>query len=340
MASPSSYSHQATPRRHDSIMRSHMSELHAKVQSIPTTPKLKRFKVPSSDYRDYISPSTMQQKYSYTPTKEKLLHRYPSSSSSISSSSTSSFSSPPFSSFNDPQPSGLEKCMSTTGVCGSDHSHINQLDEDMHFFSVQEFCDFDDDEEEESYSGPQTAPGGSYHTAQREVPYISPVNLQHSAATSAKHPALLQAGEKPTLASSQLRPVSQSSIDQATLHLPEHRSVVGTLKSLPPVTSHGGHSHTARRRGDGMKTLKPSRDLFDPVTSTVALSATRGMVSTPCSSCEGSFCEGSAVVGTSLNSVEPPAKRPCLQSGDSSSSQHHHGQVPWFSSSTSQPSQR
>ena len=130
-------------------MKSHMSELHARVQSIPPTPHLKRLKVSSSDYRDYVSPSTMQQKYSYTPLKEKLKRNYASSNLS-SSSSSSSYSTP---STSGSMPSSSSGIQSTK----DDFSCEENYNDDLQFLSMDDFCDFED-EWDEGDSVPQIVP--------------------------------------------------------------------------------------------------------------------------------------------------------------------------------------
>ena len=143
-AKTSSMSSTTTPRqpKFNSVMKSHMSELHAKVQSIPPTPHLKRFKVSSTDYRDYVTPSTMQQKYSYTPLKEKLKRNYALSNPSSSSYSTPSTSgSMPSTSFD------IQDGFS----CEENHN------DDLQFLSMDDFCDFEDEWNEED-TVPQIVP--------------------------------------------------------------------------------------------------------------------------------------------------------------------------------------
>lgn len=135
-------------------MKSHMSQLHAMVHSIPHTPKLKRFKVSPSEYHNYISPSaTLQQRYAYNP-KQKLTPKYSScgstSSSSSSSSSLSYSSSSSSSSSSLFSSSSLNDALAVDTGCDSEWYTTDELGHtEMQFLNVQDLCKFDDEEEEE-----------------------------------------------------------------------------------------------------------------------------------------------------------------------------------------------
>ena len=252
-------SQRAGSKQSSSVMKSHRSQLHTRVQSIPDTPQLKRFKVASSDYHDYITPSSLQQKYSYTPMKEKLLRNYTSFSSSSSStmpSSTSSFSTiftPTSSSVASSScfPGGVDSCTADQcdGVlCGG------EFDKDLQFLSVDELCDFEDDWEED-FAVPQTVPDSDYCTILSPDMSRSSTSTPHSTSVSSPTPNSQQIIASPISGPNSLT----SSFLFKTSMQPSAGQVLAPLQHLnsSPVDAHTVNALVSR--GDGTTAKQPHR---------------------------------------------------------------------------------